>query len=68
MLPDYYYVFPETHRMAEAESKEWEGDYLYYDGMIREEGRLYHVICLAQEQGKREFRLDDATGEIEENE
>ncbi|MDE7404215.1 MAG: hypothetical protein K2M81_03820, partial [Lachnospiraceae bacterium] len=67
-LPDYYYVFPETQKKAETESKEWAGDYLYYNGMIRQDGRLYHVICLEQEQGKREFWLDDDTGEIKENE
>ncbi|MBD5546650.1 MAG: leucine-rich repeat domain-containing protein [Lachnospiraceae bacterium] len=67
-LPDYYYVFPETQKKAETESEEWAGDYLYYDGMIGQDGKLYHVICLEQEQGEREFRLDDATGEIKENE
>lgn len=65
-LPDYYYVWPETQREADGESAEWEGDYLYYDGVIWEDGTLYHVIYLIQEEEEREFLLDDATGKIKE--
>ncbi len=65
-LPDYYYVMPEAKREADDEPAEWEGDYLYYDGLIEEDGTLYHVIRLIQEEEKGEFLLDDATGEIKE--
>lgn len=69
-LPDYYYVMPETKREADGESAEWAGDYLYYDGVIWEDGRLCHRLYLVidGEQGwkKRKFLLDDATGEIKE--
>lgn len=69
-LPDYYYVMPETKREADGELAEWEGDYLYYDGVIWEDGRLYHRVCLVidlgQKSEKREFLLDDAAGEIRE--
>ena len=67
-LPDYYYVLPETQRAADGESAEWEGDYLYYDGITSKDGKLYHVICLVQEEEEREFLLDDATGGIKEDE
>ena len=67
-LPDYYYVLPETQRAADGESAEWEGDYLYYDGLIEEDGTLYHVIRLIQEKERIEFLLDDVTGEIKEDE
>ena len=70
MLPEYDYVMPETKREADGESEEWAGDYLYYDGVIWEDGRLYHRLYLVTdgEQGwrKRKFLLDDATGEIRE--
>ena len=65
-LPDYYYVLPETRREAEGESEGWEGDYLFYNGIISEGGKLYHDIYLIQEKEKKEFLLDDATGEIKE--
>ncbi|MDE5865675.1 MAG: hypothetical protein K2H31_03620, partial [Lachnospiraceae bacterium] len=69
-LPDYYYVMPETKREAVGESEEWEGDYLYYDGVIWEDGILYHsiyhVIDTGQKSEIREFLLNDATGEIRE--
>ena len=69
-LPDHYYAMPETKREADGEEAEWAGDYLYYDGVIREDGQLYHRIYLVIDGGrsgmKREFLLDDATGEIRE--
>lgn len=65
-LPDYYYVLPETQRKTETGAAEWEGDYLYYGGIMREGGRLCHVICLEQERENKEFLLDDITGEIRE--
>ena len=69
-LPDYYYVMPETQKEADDEAAEWPGDYLYYEGVIWEDGRLYHRFYLVIEWGrswkKREFLLDDATGEIRE--
>ena len=61
-LPDYYYDLPETRREANDESAEWEGDYLFYNGIISEGGKLYHDIYLIQEKEKKEFLLDDATG------
>ncbi len=63
-LPDYYYVLPETQREAGGESEGWAGDYLYYNGIISEDGKCYHVIYLIQEEEKRKFLLDDVTGEI----
>ena len=65
-LPDYYYVLPETQREADGESAEWAGDYLYYDGVIWKDDTFYHDIYLIQEKEKKEFLLDDATGEIKE--
>lgn len=69
-LPDYYYVMPETKKEADGGSAEWAGDYLYYESVIWEDGRLYHRLYLVIEWGrswkKREFLLDDATGEIRE--
>lgn len=67
-LPDYYYVMPETKEEADGGTAEWAGDYLYYDGVIWEDGRLYHRICLVTDGGRsgqsREFLLNDTTGEI----
>ena len=65
-LPEYYYVLPETQRAADGESEGWEGDYLYYKGIVSEDGKLYHDIYLIQEKEMKEFLLDDATGEIKE--
>lgn len=67
-LPDYYYILYETEREeddAQAEG-EWE-DNLYYDGLTKKEGNLFHVICLRQKKGRTVFLLDDATGEITED-
>ena len=64
-LPDYYYVLSESQRDGDGESAE---DYLYYDGITSKDGKLYHVICLVQEEEEREFLLDDVTGEIKEDE
>lgn len=67
-LPDYYYVMPETKREADGESEGWEGDYLYYGGVIWDNGRLYHRLYFAVDLGQtweeREILLDDETGEI----
>lgn len=66
-LPEYYYVLPETKREADSESETWEGDYIYYDNIMREDdGMLYHVIYFKQENGSRKMLLNDATGEIRE--
>lgn len=69
-LPDYDYVMPETKKEADGGAAEWAGDYLYYDGVVWEDGRLYHRICLVTEGGrsgqKRKFLLDDSSGEIRE--
>lgn len=69
-LPDYYYAFPETKREADDGTVEWAGDYLRYDGVIWEDGRLYHRISLVIGVGRSsettEFLLDDITGEISE--
>lgn len=67
-LPDYYYIMPETKREAEGNTTEWAGDYFYYNGVIWENGQLYHRLCLVVAAGrsweKSEFLLNDATGEI----
>lgn len=64
-LPDYYYTLPETRKAAQGESEEWEGDYIYYDNIVRKtDGMLYHVVYLKQENGNRKMLLNDATGEI----
>lgn len=64
-LPDYYYTLPETRKAAQGESEEWEGDYIYYDNIVRKtDGMLYHVVYLKQEDGSRKMLLNDATGEI----
>lgn len=69
-LPDYYYVMPKTQREADGGAAEWAGDYLYYDDVIWEDGRLYHRIYLVMDDGRsgqrRKFLLDDTTGEIRE--
>lgn len=69
-LPDYYYIMPETKREAEGNTTEWAGDYFYYNGVIWEDGQLYHRLCLVVAAGrsweKSEFLLNDATGEIKE--
>ena len=65
-VPDYYYILPETQGKVEAESAEWAGDYLYYGGIMREDGKLCHVICLHQEEENRKILVDDVTGEIRE--
>ena len=69
-LPDYYYVIPETKGETDGESAEGAGDFLYYDGVMWEDERLYHRIYLVtdweQKWEKREFLLEDATGEIRE--
>ncbi|MDE6056176.1 MAG: hypothetical protein K2G55_21005 [Lachnospiraceae bacterium] len=66
-LPEYYYVLPETRSEADNESGEWEGDYIYYDNIVRKaDGMLYHVIYLKQENKSRKMLLNDTTGEIEE--
>ncbi|MDE6622533.1 MAG: hypothetical protein K2K74_18985 [Lachnospiraceae bacterium] len=68
-LPEYYYVLPETMRAADGGSEAWEGDYLFYDNIVRKnDGMLYHVIYFKQENESREVLLNDATGEIEETE
>lgn len=67
-LPDYYYVLRGTEREANGESKGWEGDYLYYDGLTVKDGERFHVIYLEPVKGEKIFLLNDATGEIEEME
>ncbi|MCM1253521.1 MAG: hypothetical protein NC321_11920 [Clostridium sp.] len=68
-LPDYYYTLPETRHEADGDSPEWEGDYLYYDRITRENGELScHLIRLVQEDGVKTFWLNDETGEIERSE
>lgn len=67
-VPEYYYVLTGTKKSSDAGGSDWEGDYMYYDGLTVEDGVLYHVICLEQESGKRVFLLDDATGELKEKE
>lgn len=66
-LPDYYYALSESESKGEAGAAEWNDDYyLFYNGMIIEDERLYHVICMVQDEKIRKFLLDDATGEISE--
>lgn len=73
-LPDHYYVMPETQSEADAEGTEGAEKYLCYEGVTWEDGRLYHrihLITVCQSSygpwhRKREFLLDDATGEIRE--
>ena len=62
-LPDYYYVLSGNQRDGDGEVA---GDYLYYDGITLKDGALCHVIHLREGSEKREFLLDDATGEIKE--
>lgn len=57
-LPDYYYV------LSRPEGETWEGDYLYYNGVVWRNERYSHVICLRREQETKKFLLDDVTGEI----
>ncbi len=64
-LPEYYYVLPETMRAADGDLSEWEGDYLYYDNIVREtDGMLYHVIYYKRENESRKMLLNDVTGEM----
>ena len=64
-LPEYYYVLPETRRAADGDLSEWEGDYLYYDNIVREaDGMLYHVIYYKRENESRKMLLNDVTGEM----
>lgn len=52
-LPDYYYVLSET-------------EYIYYDDIRRkkDDGILYHILNVIQENKTREILLNDVTGEI----
>ena len=52
-LPDYYYVLSET-------------EYIYYDDIRRkkDDGILYHILYVIQENKTWEILLNDVTGEI----
>lgn len=65
-LPDYYYVLSATKIEPDDETKGWDGDYIYYDGVTERDGVLCHVIRLEQRGGNKVFLLHDVTGEIEE--
>lgn len=66
-LPDYYYAVLGTEKNAEGEtSKEaWQGDYIYYDGLIGRNGQLYHVIYYVTQKNETLYLLNDDTGEIQ---
>lgn len=73
-LPDYYYMLPETQSEADAEETGGGERYLRYEGVTWEDGRLFHrinliTVCQSSSLGtwheKREFLLDDDTGEIQ---
>ena len=69
-LPDYYYVVPGTEKEADTDEKgeivkkEWEGDYIYYDGLTYEKGQFYHAICYCTQDEKITYLLDDSTCEM----
>lgn len=71
-LPDYYVVVPGTEENEAEETdsgvqtKAWEGDYIYYDGLTEREGQLYHVICYRRKEESLVYLLHDDTGEIQE--
>ena len=71
-LPDYYYAVPGTEENGEEETESgmqtmaWEGDYIYYDGLTKREGQLYHVICYSRKEERTVYLLHDDTGEIQE--
>lgn len=71
-LPDYYYVVPGTEENEAEETdsgmqtRAWEGDYIYYDGLTEREGQLYHVICYSRKEESSVYLLHDDTGEIQE--
>ena len=71
-LPDYYVVVPGTEENEAEETdsgmqtRAWEGDYIYYDGLTEREGQLYHVICYKRKEESRVYLLHDDTGEIRE--
>ena len=71
-LPDYYVVVPGTEENEAEETdsgmqtRAWEGDYIYYDGLTEREGQLYHVICYSRKEENRVYLLHDGTGEIQE--
>lgn len=59
-LPDYYYILLET----EGE-EEWGN--LCYEGLIEEEGILYHVVGMGSKTGGGVFWVNDNTREITEH-
>lgn len=71
-LPDYYYQVPGTANSgdeeadSEAETEEWEGDFIYYDGLTVRDGQLYHVLRYIMEKESAVYLLNDDTGEIQE--
>lgn len=65
-LPDYYYQLSGTAKEAEDGTGEWEGDYLYYDGIVLR-GGINHLVCLRREREIIRFLLDDVTGEVSED-
>ncbi len=71
-LPDYYYTVPGTEENAaveadgEAQTGPWEGDFIYYDGLMVRDGQLYHLICYQKKEERAVYLLNDDTGEIQE--
>ncbi len=69
-LPDYYYTVPGTEWTEEEVGKQWDGDYIYYNGLISKDEQLYHEIYYVTSRAdtgrdEKVYLLNDVTGEIE---
>lgn len=70
-LPEYYYIVPGTEEHAdeetgsEAQTDVWDGDFIYYNGLIVRDGQLYHVIDYKTKKDSEIYLLKDSTGEIQ---
>lgn len=71
-LPEYYYIVPGTEGTESAEisgedaEDVWEGDYIYYSGLTRQEGQLCHVVYYMKNEERNSYLISDDTGEIQE--
>ena len=70
-LPDYYYTVPGTETALETTSDKvrqgWNGNYIFYNGLTEESGKLYHVVYYRKQEGREVYWIDDETGEIQEH-
>ena len=71
-LPGYYYVVPgtegtESEEISDEDAEDvWEGDYIFYSGLTRQEGQLCHVVYYMKNEERNSYLISDDTGEIQE--